>query len=64
MLALSRKVGERIVINGKIIVEVVQIDGNRVRLGIKAPREITILREELLPKGEALKPLDEGDAGD
>ncbi len=37
MLVLSRKVGERLVIDGNIIVEVVKIQGNRITLGVAAP---------------------------
>jgi carbon storage regulator len=48
MLVLSRKIGERIIINDAITVEVLQIVGNRVRLGITAPDGIPIMREELL----------------
>ena len=48
MLVLSRKIGERIIINDKITVEVLQIVGNRIRLGITAPAGVPILREELL----------------
>jgi carbon storage regulator len=48
MLVLSRKIGERIVIQDNITVEVLQIIGNRVRLGVTAPSGIPILREELL----------------
>jgi carbon storage regulator len=48
MLVLSRKVGERIVICGDIVVEVLELKGNRVRLGIQAPAGAAILREELL----------------
>jgi carbon storage regulator len=48
MLVLSRKIGERIIINDTITVEVLQIVGNRVRLGVAAPTGIPILREELL----------------
>jgi carbon storage regulator len=51
MLVLTRKVGERIVIDHNIVVEVVEVIGNRVRLGIQAPSTITILREELLEAG-------------
>jgi carbon storage regulator len=47
MLVLSRKIGERIVINDTITVEVLQIVGSRVRLGITAPSGVPILREEL-----------------
>ncbi len=48
MLVLSRKIGERIVINDQITVEVLQVIGNRVRLGVTAPSGIPILREELI----------------
>jgi carbon storage regulator len=48
MLVLSRKIGERIIINDTITVEVLQVVGNRVRLGISAPDGIPIMREELL----------------
>jgi carbon storage regulator len=54
MLVLTRKIGERIVIDNRIVIEVVQVKGNRVRLGIQAPADAVILREELLqaPKVE------------
>ena len=47
MLVLSRKVGEKLVIDGKITVEVVRIQGNRISLGIIAPSNVKILRGEL-----------------
>ena len=48
MLVLSRKVGERLVIGEDIYIEVVEVRGNRARLGITAPDYCTIIREELL----------------
>jgi carbon storage regulator len=48
MLVLSRKVGEEIVIGGTIRLRVVAVQGNQVRLGFDAPREVAIKREELL----------------
>jgi carbon storage regulator len=48
MLVLTRKAGERIVIADNVIVEVLEVQGNRVRIGIQAPQGVTILREELL----------------
>lgn len=53
MLVLSRKKNEQIVIDGQIEVEVLQIKGNTVRLGIKAPRDVKVLRGELKPFGMA-----------
>ncbi|TWU28388.1 carbon storage regulator CsrA [Bythopirellula polymerisocia] len=47
MLVLSRKIGESIYINGKIIVKVVRINGNRVKIGIEAPKDVHIMRSEL-----------------
>jgi carbon storage regulator len=54
MLVLTRKVGERIVIDNDIVVEVLEVVGSRVRIGIQAPSGVTILRQELLVNGKAL----------
>ncbi len=48
MLVLSRKFNESIVIDGGIKITVVEIRGNQIRLGIEAPREIGVMREELV----------------
>ncbi len=48
MLVLSRKLNEKIVINGNIVVTVVKIDRNQIRLGIEAPGHIPVHREEIL----------------
>ncbi|MBN2426111.1 MAG: carbon storage regulator CsrA [Calditrichaceae bacterium] len=50
MLVLTRRLGESITIGDEIRVIVVDIDGNQVKLGIEAPREIEIYREELFEK--------------
>jgi len=47
MLVLSRKKGERIVIDSNIHVTVLGVRGNRVQLGFIAPGEVPILREEI-----------------
>jgi carbon storage regulator len=49
MLVLSRKLNEKIVIDGNITITVVKIDRNQVRLGIEAPGQIPVYREEILP---------------
>ena len=55
MLVLSRKPGEQILIDGNIVVTVVQCDGNRVRIGIKAPPEVPIVRIEVLGRPTTLE---------
>lgn len=47
MLALTRKKDEAIIINGNIEIKVLEIIGDKVRLGISAPKEIEIYREEV-----------------
>ncbi|HBN75575.1 MULTISPECIES: carbon storage regulator [Rubinisphaera] len=47
MLVLSRKSGEKIRIGDDVAITVVRIGPNTVRLGIEAPRDMSILREEL-----------------
>jgi carbon storage regulator len=49
MLVLSRKLGEKIVIGENICITVVDIDRGKIRLGIEAPRDVPIFRQELLP---------------
>lgn len=49
MLVLSRKLGEKICIGDNICITVVDIDRGKIRLGIDAPRDIPIYRQELLP---------------
>lgn len=47
MLVLSRKPGESIVIDGRIVVKVLDIGRGRVQVGIEAPREVPVERSEL-----------------
>ncbi len=49
MLVLSRKEGERIRVGDSILLTVVRLTGDKVRLGIEAPPEISVLRDELEP---------------
>jgi carbon storage regulator len=47
MLILSRKLGESIVIDGRIHVKVMRVEGDVVKLGIEAPAEIPVHRQEV-----------------
>ncbi len=47
MLILSRRVGERVVIGEGISITVLRVKGNQVRLGVEAPKNIAVQREEL-----------------
>jgi carbon storage regulator len=65
MLVLSRKMNETIVIDNEILVTVVEMRGDKVRLGIVAPRDVPVFRQELVPppdpaqraKADATRPL-------
>ena len=48
MLILKRHVGQRIFIGKNVVLEVVKINGQLVSLGINAPKDVIIMREELL----------------
>jgi len=47
MLVLTRRTGENVVIDGRIVVRVLRIDGDGVKLGIEAPAEVSVHREEV-----------------
>ncbi len=47
MLILTRKLGESLIIDNHITVTVLDVKGNQVRLGINAPKEVSIHREEI-----------------
>jgi carbon storage regulator len=59
MLVLSRKLGEKIYISDNICITIVDIDRGKIRLGIEAPRDVPIFRQELLEKkdGNAATPI-------
>ncbi len=47
MLVLTRKVGEEIIIDGRIRITVTQVKGDKVRIGITAPPEVRVDRQEI-----------------
>ena len=68
MLVLSRKIGESICIGDNVTVQVVDISRDRVRLGITAPRDVRVDREEVAQvqkqtKGDEHASPDQGPAG-
>lgn len=65
MLVLSRNKDQRILIaEGLISIKVVDVQGNKVRLGIEAPEDIDILREELFDRIHSSQPSEEGTVDD
>jgi len=47
MLRITRRAGERVIVGGEVVIEVLEIRGGTVRLGIDAPRSVSIYREEI-----------------
>jgi carbon storage regulator len=52
MLVLSRKLGQRFQVGQDVRVTIVKIDRNSVRIGIEAPNDVTVYREEIVPVSE------------
>ena len=68
MLVLSRKCNESIVIGDDVFITVIEVRGDKVRLGIEAPKSVTVHRQEIYDKiksseGLERKPQDESTAG-
>jgi carbon storage regulator len=61
MLVLSRKLGQRFQVGEEIRVTIVKIDRNSVRIGIEAPNDVTVYREEIVPVGNE-RPVNAGAA--
>jgi len=55
MLILTRRVGETVMIGNEVTVTVLAIKGNQVRLGIGAPKDVAVHREEIYDKVQAEK---------
>jgi carbon storage regulator len=52
MLILTRRIGESLKIGDNVTVAVMGIKGTQVRIGIDAPKDVTVLREEIADKGK------------
>jgi carbon storage regulator len=50
MLILTRRVGETLMIGDNVSVTVLRVKGNQVRLGVNAPRDVSVHREEIFEK--------------
>jgi carbon storage regulator len=50
MLILTRKIGQSIIIGGDIKIKLLDVKGDSIRIGIEAPKEVEIYREELFDK--------------
>lgn len=53
MLILSRKPGESIVIDGRIVVKIIRLEGDAVKVGIEAAREVPVHRQEVYDEIQA-----------
>ncbi|MFO1469175.1 MAG: carbon storage regulator CsrA [Steroidobacteraceae bacterium] len=60
MLILTRRVGETVMIGNEVTVTVLGVKGNQVRIGVNAPKDVSVHREEIY---ERIKREEEGEAG-
>jgi carbon storage regulator len=64
MLILTRRVGETLVIGDEVNVTVLGVRGNQVRLGVNAPKEVAVHREEIYQRIQKENDTDNSSSGD
>ena len=62
MLILTRRMGESLVIGDNITITVLGVKGNQTRLGVDAPRDVSVHREEILNRIKSDNPPEEGES--
>ena len=55
MLILTRRVGESLIIGDNIVINILGVKGNQIRIGVNAPKEISVHREEIYIRIQAKK---------
>tara|TARA_B110000261_G_scaffold115450_1_gene128922 strand:+ start:3501 stop:3689 length:189 start_codon:yes stop_codon:yes gene_type:complete len=55
MLILTRRVGESLIIGDDIVINILGVKGNQIRIGVNAPKEISVHREEIYNRIQAEK---------